>query len=620
MKNPLLSLALLLLYSSTLHSQQAPPADAPAQPGSAAVKPTVAQSISVTTTAEPLPLAESNRSVEVLTPRDLPLGTNSVVDILRADPSLNLQARAAEGVQADLSLRGTTFEQSLILVNGMRVNDPETGHLNLDISVPLDAFTRIDILHGSGSTFYGSDAIGGAVNLLTGPPAPGLTVVARSGAGNYGSLEQHLRAAYSSDPFSEQLTGSRDTSDGFIPDRNYSSNALASETWLKSKPGITDILLGASDRPYGANQFYGNYPSWERTKGWLASIQQQFGKKTAASFGYRRHSDLFVLFVDQPAIYENNHITTSYEGALRRADDLGRNTTLSYGLETDGDTIHSNSLGRHARNQGAGYANLSLRALRRLSLSIGAREEVLSSKGSVFSPSVAAAFTLTKTLRLRASAGHGFRQPTYVDLYYSDPGTIGNPTLKPESSWSYEGGIDWKPANGRLTLTAAGFRLQQKNVIDYIKLLPITPTEKWQAINVANLNITGAEASAHIRLTSTQQLQLSYTAAHSGNLPSNYLSEYAFNYAAQNAIFGWKGQLPGAWGNQITANTQVNIVQKTGQTAYPLWDASLARNTGNIRPYLRLLNLSNTAYQEIPFVPMQGRTIMGGMELNWTRH
>jgi iron complex outermembrane receptor protein len=620
-------------------AQTAPPQPGnPTQPAPANPTPVVTDSIQVTTTVEPLPLAESDRSVETIAPRDLPTGTDSVVDLLRTDPSLNLQARAGEGVQADLSIRGTTFEQSLILVNGLRVNDPEIGHLNLDIPVPLDAITRVDILHGSGSTFYGSDAIGGAVNLLTGaPPAglslPSLSIVARSGAGNYGSLENHLRASYSAGPFATQLTGSRDTSDGFIADRNYSSNALANETWLKSAPGATDILLAASDRPYGANDFYGAYDSWERTKAWLASIQQQLGARTAASFGYLKHTDLFVLFADQPSVYENNHTTTSYEAALRRADPLGRNTTLAYGLEEAGDSIRSfniyegassYALGIHARNQGAGYANLSLRSLKRFSLSLGAREEVLSGQGSVFSPSAAAAFTLTKTIRLRGSAGHGFRQPTYVDLYYSDPATIGNAALKPESSWSYEGGLDWTPANGRLTLTAVGFRLNQTNAIDYSKQVLSTPAltaaEKWQAVNVPTLDISGAETSLRVRLTSTQQLQLSYTAAHSGNLPPNYLSEYAFNYAAQNAIFAWTAsQLPSAWGKQITVRTQVNVVQKTTQTAYPLWDIDVARNAGRVRPYLRLLNLSNTSYQEIVNVPMQGRTIMGGMQLNWSK-
>ena len=613
--------AFCLLYAAPGVCQQTVPAPPPlpVQSPQAAPqpRPIVVDTIQVTTTVEPLPLAESDRSVDVLSPRDLAPGADSPVDLLRSDPSLNVQARGGEGVQADLSIRGTTFEQSLILVNGLRVNDPETGHLNLDIAVPLDAITRIDMLHGSGSTFYGSDAMGGAVNLLTGPPAQGLALVLRSGAGNYGSLENHLRASYSSGPFATQLTGSRDTSDGFIADRNYASNSAASESWLQTKAGTTDILLGASDRPYGANLFYGPYPSWERTKGYLATLQQQLGTHTAASFGYRRHSDLFVLFVGQPAIYENNHITTSYEGALRRADDLGRNTTLAYGLEEDGDSIHSNSLGRHARNQGAGYANLSLRSLGRFSLSLGAREEVLSSQGSVFSPSVAAAFSITQTLRLRGSAGHGFRLPTYVDLDYSDPTTVGNPNLKPESSWSYEGGLDWNPG-ARLQFTAVGFRLNETNVIDYAKLLPLTPAEKWQAINVPSLDLSGVETSLRIRLAPTQQIQLGYTAARSGNVAPAYLSEYAYNYAAQNAIFSWTGQWPGRL-HQVAANTQVNVVQKTGQTAYPLWDVSLSRNTGGLRPYLRLLNLANTGYQEIPQVPMQGRTIMGGVELILSR-
>src|ERR1700727_2342607 len=202
-----LSFCLFCLVSGL--AQQSSPGDSP-QGGRVSA---VAQSVSVTTALEPFPLAESDRSVEFLAPGDERPLKNSVVDVLRGDPSLNLQARGGSGVQADLSVRGTTFEQSLILLNGLRIDDPETGHLNLDIPVPLDAVGRADVLHGSGSTFYGSDAIGGAGNLLTQPPAPGLNVVASAGGGSYGSIEQHLRASYADGPVAEQLTGSRDTSD-----------------------------------------------------------------------------------------------------------------------------------------------------------------------------------------------------------------------------------------------------------------------------------------------------------------------------------------------------------------------------------------------------------------------
>jgi iron complex outermembrane receptor protein len=577
----------------------------------------VQQSVTVTTTIPPIPLSESNRAVVTLDTRDQPLLQNNVTDYLRQDTSLNVQARSPNGVQADLSIRGTTFEQSLILLNGLRINDPETGHLNLDIPVPLDALSRVEVLHGSGSTFYGSDAIGGAVNLITERPAasPRISLVAKSGAGNYGSLENHLRADLITRSVAEQLTASRDTSDGFIPDRNYSSNALASETWLSLLPlggrkNTTDILLATSDRPYGADQFYGPYNSWERTKGWFAALQQQLGQKTSASVAYRKHTDLFVLFLDRPNYYRNNHVTTAWQSALRRADSLGTNTTLSYGLEANGDSIHSTNLGIHARNQGAGYANLSLRSLKRLSLSIGVREQVFSGGDSVFSPSIAAAYALTSTLRVRASIGHGYRQPTYLDLYYSDPTTIGNPNLKPESSWSYEGGFDWTPSRAPLTLTATGFHLQQKNGIDYSKYDLDKP---WQATNVADFAYNGAEADLRLRLPRTQQLQLGYTAIQATSPPPGLISEYAFNYAAQSALMAWSTQF-----HQLDARTQLAVIQKTMQSPYALWDISLARNTGHIQPYVRALNFTDTRYQEIPGVPLQGRTIMAGAQLSWS--
>jgi len=605
------SLLLLAGISTIAWGQQQP--QSPSLAGGLAAG--VQETVTVTTAIPPIPLSESNRSVQTLDTREQPLLFNNVTDYLRQDTTINLQSRAANGVQADLSIRGTTFEQSLILLNGLRINDPETAHLNLDISVPLDAISRVEVLHGSGSTFYGSDAVGGAVNLLTERPAPDtrFSLIAKSGAGNYGSLENHLRADYSTRRVSEELTGSRDTSNGFMPDRNYSSNALSSETWLSPlKPGTTDILLATSDRPYGANQFYGNYDSWERTKGWFAALQQQIGQRTSASFAYRRHTDLFVLLLDRPNYYRNNHITTAWQGALRRADAIGANTTLSYGLEANGDGIHSTNLGIHARNQGAGYANLSLRSLKRLSLSLGAREQVFSGGDSVFSPNVAGAYALTGTLRLRGSVGHGYRLPTYLDLYYADPATIGNPNLKPESAWSYEGGLDWTPTSAPLTLSATGFHLRLKNGIDYSKYDLSKP---WQAVNVANFAYDGAEASLRLRLPRSQQLQLGYTAVQATSPPPGLISEYAFNYAAQSSLIAWTGALPG----QIVARSQLAVIQKTTQSPYPLWDVSLARSSGRIRPYVRALNLTNTSYQEVPGVPVQGRTIMAGAQLNWSR-
>jgi len=173
---------------------------------------------------------------------------------------------------------------------------------------------------------------------------------------------------------------------------------------------------------------------------------------TAASFGYRRHSDLFVLFVDRPAIYENNHITTSYEGALRRADTLSP-TPPSPTASKPTATLSTQTPSANTPATRAQATPTSASAPYAASPFLGARDEILSATGNgndnVFSPSIAAAYTLTHTTRLRASAGHGFRLPTYVDPLLRRPPTIGNPQPQPESSWSYEAGLEWTPANTR---------------------------------------------------------------------------------------------------------------------------------------------------------------------------
>ncbi len=586
----------------------------------------VPQSASVLST-EPLPLNapdavdRSVRTLDTSDPATQPL-FQSAVDYLRLDPSLNLIERGPAGVQADLSIRGTTFEQTLILLDGLRLNDPETGHLNLDLPLPLEAVARMDVLHGSGSTFFGSDAIGGAINLITAAPAR-TSGTLRLGGGTLGSTEQHLQLAGVTPRFAATLTGARDTSDGFSyagqNDRGYHANTLALDSFLSAAKPLapTEILLGASDRPYDANLFYGPYESSERTKGWFAAVRQPLPANLFADFSFRRHTDLFVLEVSHPALYENNHVDSLWQTDLRRAQPVAHRFDLAYGLEADGDAIRSSNLGRHARNQGAGYANLTFRSLKRLTLSAGAREEIVRGPASVFSPSASAGFFFGHGLRAHAAAGRGFRLPTYVDLYYSDPTTIGNPTLKPETSQSYEGGLEWLPALGsignqpRLRLNATGFTLRQTDAIDYSKYSLSAP---YQANNVGHLAYSGVESRITLRPFAKQTFDLGETFLHAAPPPSGLISEYAYNYASHNASFAWQGIFTSA---QLAARTQVSVVQQTGRTAYPLWTVALTRTHGLIRPYAGADDLANVRYQELPGVPLPGRTVLAGITVSW---
>ena len=237
------------------------------------------------------------------------------------------------------------------------------------------------------------------------------------------------------------------------------------------------------------------------------------GSQTEAAFAYRRHTDEFVLLRNDPAFYENNHIDGSWQGSLRRTENLPAGALLLMGLEADGDSIHSNNLGLHARNRGAGYVDVDLRpAKSRWSLSVGAREEIFSGGAQVvFSPEVAGSFRVASNLKLRATGGYGFRIPTYTDLYYSDPSTLGNPNLKPESAWTGDGGVDWSPST-KVTLSATGFYSQQHDTIDYVRSTtvpnPYLPSSCmiagkqmaniWCADNLNGLHFVGVESSLHV--------------------------------------------------------------------------------------------------------------------------
>jgi outer membrane cobalamin receptor len=592
------------------------------------VVPPVAQSITVTTSAEPLPLADPDRSVrlfDLTDPAQQPL-YNSPEDYLRLDPSILLQERGPSGLQADISLRGTTFEQTLVLIDGLRTNDPETGHENMDLAIPLDAISRIDVLHGSGSTFYGSDAIGGAINLITGPPSRS-SVEVKLGGGSYNATEQHLRAAFLNRPHrllnSEQLTAARDTSDGFYyqtpggpyeNDRGFHATVVSSDTFLNTPAGPTEILLGMSDRPYGANLFYGDFDSKERTKGWYGSIRQQFAQDISADFSYRRHTDEFILTAANPGLYENNHIDTEWQTDLRGTRALARNIDLAFGLEADGDSILSSNLGHHARNQGAGYLNFSMHALKRLSLSVGARQEIYRGPTPVFTPTAAAGYTIGRGLRAHAAYGRGFRLPSYTDLFYVDPAHVGNPSLKPETSESYEGGLDYTPTgHPRLHASATGFQLRQSDAIDYSKYTVAAP---WQAMNVGRIAYTGVESSASFTPSAAQRFDVGYTFLHGSPPAPGLISEYAYNYAIQSASMSYAV----TFAHQVSARTQLGVIETTFAPVYPLWNLALARSRGIVRPYVRIDNLTNTLYFEIPGpppAPMPGRTIMGGILLTW---
>jgi iron complex outermembrane receptor protein len=244
-----------------------------------------------------------------------------------------------------------------------------------------------------------------------------------------------------------------------------------------------------------------------------------------------------------------------------------------------------------------------VRALNRFSFSIGAREEVFGSGQSQFSPSATAGYWLTTKLRLHGSVTHAFRLPSYTDLYYHDPGNVGNPNLRPEKAWDYEGGADWDFSH-HLRAAVNLFELREQDVIDYVRA---SPTSIYQATNFDKLNYTGVEASLKY-----YGFAVSYTALHGAfNVSQVLQSKYTAYYPSHDAIASWEGALKGG----IILRTRVGALQRYHADPYGLWDVYAAYSRSRVHPFVQLTNITNTVYQEIAGVAMPKRAVLGGIEL-----
>ena len=560
----------------------------------------------VTGTWEPLPLEEADRAVSVMPVRGADLLFNSFIDVLKLDPSLDVRQRGPNGTQADLSVRGGTFSQTLVLLNGRRMNDPQSGHHDLDLPVPLEGLEMVETLRGSGSTLYGSDALGGVAHFRAKPPETA-EIKLRAALGNFGVNQERASVALIRGSLLEHVTASRDFSTGFAPDRDFRNLSAWSATQWKSKLGATSVDLGYADKPFGADQFYGNYNSWERTKTWYAGARQTIGEATEGALSYRRHTDLFILYRDRPAVFRNDHIGESWQASLRRRDRAGSSTTFFYGVEGYGDNVDSTNLGRHNRQRVAGYAAADFRALGRFSLNAGIRTESYRGIFDQVSPTLSGGYWISPAWKLRASVSRAFRLPTYTDLYYHDPGNVGNPDLRAETAWSYEGGVEWHP-DSLWRVDATVFQRQDHDVIDYVRS---SPSDVWHATNFQHLTFTGVEGGINWRWRASI-LDVRYTGLKGvSEAIQGFQSKYVFNYPVHAAVVSWQGTYRG-----ISARTRLGVVARKDRSAYGVWDIYGARAAGRLRPFLQLTNLTSTAYEEIVGVAMPGFGVVGGVE--WT--
>ena len=610
----------LLLTISAVAQEGSAPAD------KSKIKP-VTETVVVTGTFIPAPLNELDRSVTVVGTDSQPGLYNNWVDLLELVPSVDLRQRGPNNIQGDLSIRGSGFGETLVLLDGFRMDDVQTGHHDMDLPIPTTAVDRIEVLRGAGSALYGSDATAGSVNVITAKPEHS-DIRVGAGVGNFGINQQYGSGTLVWKKFDTQLDAERDFSSGFRPDRDYRSATFFDRTGFETGLGRSLLMFAYGDKPYGADQFYGPFNSWERTKSWFAAFKQDLGSKTEFDFAFRRHTDEFVLFRNNPSIYENNHIDRSWQTGVRHHEQVSQNSTLFFGGEGIHENIDSNNLGVHDRSRGAVYVDYDVRAWKRFSFSAAAREEILSSSHGEFNPTLAAGAWLTSTLKLKVSVSRAFRLPSYTDWEYHDPANFGNPLLGPEQAWDYEGGLLWIP-NSRWKSELTVFQRRDGSVIDYVtRVCTSLPADQlppgatcssaipnvYHAENLQHLNFTGVEGSVDVRLSHEQHVQIAYTYLYGAQKTLTGLqTKYAFDYPRHDAVLAWNGKLPG----RFIARTRLGVIDRYQSDPYALWDAAIVREFNHVAAHLAFANIIDTQYQEIPGVIMPGRSVVLGLDFFW---
>ncbi|MGL5960143.1 MAG: TonB-dependent receptor, partial [Bacteroidales bacterium] len=222
-------------------------------------------------------------------------------ELLNFLPGIDVRQRGAGGTQADLSLRGGTFDQVLVLLNGINITDVQTGHYSLDIPILLSQIDRIEILQGSSMSLFGLSAFSGAINIVTGQSKDNELLTSIVG-GSYGLFTPSIKGNFSKDKWSFMGALSHSSSNGHIHNTDFNNNNLFLQTNYKDKEiGKFDIQVGFQTKDYGANAFYSStYPEqFEAVKTLIASTQwEKLIKRFSlnASIFYRRHHDRYELF------------------------------------------------------------------------------------------------------------------------------------------------------------------------------------------------------------------------------------------------------------------------------------------------------------------------------------
>ncbi|HEX6940067.1 MAG TPA: TonB-dependent receptor [Longimicrobiales bacterium] len=602
-----------------------------ARPASAQLPPVRLDSIHVTVgsrVSAGLPVA--TRAVEVLTAEAIArTPARTVADVLAWALGVDVQGRSP--AQADVAIRGASFEQVLVLVDGVRMSDAQTGHFDLDLAVPLSEVERIEILRGPATALYGADAVGGVIHIVTRRAAPSLT--ANVDGGSFGTAGGAVGAGFRAGSVGARVAAEARRSDGHRPGTDYETvhARAALDIAAAGRTLRADVAFAARD--FGARAFYtppaADFDEYEETRtatatlAWLAPADAAFAIEPRLSV--RRHEDDFVLLRDDPAFYRNRHTGTQLGGEVVARWAATPALRFVLGGEAYTDRLESTSLGDRHEERAALFAEAAVGAVDGAAASLGLRGDWHSTYGAFVAPSIAGALPLSPRLRLRGSVGRAFRAPTWTDRYYRDPANVGTPELRPERAWEAEIGADLEAAPG-VRLRATAFLRDAEALIDWARPTGAPVDAPWRTLNVASATFRGLEVAVeHASLLGARWNLSGSVIGFDSEAQDGLVSKYALRpltrtvqLAAERAWLGDALWLTARVYHARRAGTDEPAVQDGACVAgaaqdHTRADARLAYEWRGARVFLDLRNLTDTEFCDVSGVMAPGRAAYLGV-------
>jgi vitamin B12 transporter len=559
-----------------------------------------------------IPLSDQTRSVEVVTKAQIEAApVQSVAELLQYVAGVDIRRRGVDGVQADVSVRGSTFDQVLILVNGVKLADPQTGHHALNLPFRLENIERIEVVKGPSARVFGQNAFAGAINIITQTPKESFIDIQVQG-GSFQTGGVSLAASLPKGNYQQYFSVNRDFSQGYRKNTDYNITNLMYQSSVDLNGSELRFFTGFTERAFGANGFYAspaNTEQYEEIQTSLAYLEYEHQRKQwtfTPRISWRRNQDEYIFIRSNPSIYRNLHLGNTLSLEVNAANQNAWGQT-GLGGELQRVWLVSNNLGTRTRNAAFLFAEHRFRFLQdRIHVTPGVSMNYFSDFGPFFFPGIDLGWDITSGITAFYNAGNTYRIPTFTDLYYEDQANLGNPELEPESAFAQEVG-----ARGQykgLSWQVSGFRREGTNLIDWTRQ---SDTLQWQPSNIGEVDMQGVDLSVQAYFpilmpgqNFLQRFSLAYTYidAETGQIDAPFS-----RYVLENLEHQFISSLEVRWFKNLHHTFVFRFTDRVTLADYYLMDSRLQWKGENFRIFAEVSNLLDVEYTETNLVPMPGR-------------